>query len=80
MTDFTIEDQVTTMRVTPNTNTARDWMDDYMHGRGHARDDRAYTLPPGFLAHAVLPAMKSEGFTVDGAVDVDGRVRLEVQY
>lgn len=78
MSDFLIDDQVTTLLVTAQNQTASDWLDHFMSGRGH-EGPNAVRLPPGFLAHTVLPAIREAGFTAGGDVNEKGEIVLRVQ-
>jgi hypothetical protein len=43
------------------------------------RDGAGYVLPPGFLAHTMLPLIRLAGFTADGDVDDNGNIKIRVR-
>jgi hypothetical protein len=78
MTDFTIDDRITTFLVTPLTPEAFKWIDGYLP-KGAPAERTGFIIPPGFLAHKMLPAIRAAGLTAGGDVDEQGRITLRVQ-
>lgn len=81
MKDFQIDDRITTFLVTPKTVKAVVWASKYFANAVPERDGPGYgyVIPPGFLAHKMLPEIREAGLTVDGDVDENGNIRLRVQ-
>jgi hypothetical protein len=79
MKDFTAEDRVSIIALTPNTERAMMWIADYMAKAQPPREGDAYLIYPGYFVHVLLPAIKVDGLTVDGDFDESRRLHVRVR-
>lgn len=80
MADFAATDDFSEIVLRATSERGRKWA--LKHAGKALRPDQhvvSFASAPGYMMHTILPELRAAGLTVDGDIDTEGRVKIEVR-